>query len=149
METIRHSPSRPHIPSADRLARKDPQCAHEILRALEAGGQLDDPLSQAVAQEHPTSRQLAMEEPDSLSGSPLIASRGDRCSDGYVVSMTGETVRPERDDHIGIDLTEQVRYDPDQDPTVDIGEAAIEIVEASRLGEPEFDSGRLEFLLPY
>src|SRR5579859_7428799 len=33
-----------------RLAREDRQCADEILRAFEAGCQLDDPLSQAVAQ---------------------------------------------------------------------------------------------------
>ena len=42
-----------------RLAREDRQCADEVLRAFEAGRQLDDPLSQAVAQKHPASRPVA------------------------------------------------------------------------------------------
>ena len=38
------------ISERGRLARKDRQCADEVLGAFEAGCQLDDPLSQAVTQ---------------------------------------------------------------------------------------------------
>jgi hypothetical protein len=63
-----------------------------------------------------------MEESDRCGGPHLLAGRGDRCSYGYVVWMTGESVRPERDHHIGIDLAEQLRREPDQDLTADFGE---------------------------
>src|SRR6266545_8315474 len=89
-----------------------------------------------------------MEESDRCGGSHLVAGRGDRCSYGYVVWMPGESVRPERDHHIGIDLSEHLRREPYQDLTVDFGEPAIWIVETSRLGEPELLAGRIKLLLP-
>ena len=88
-----------------------------------------------------------MEESDRGGGSHLVAGRGDRSSYGYVVWMTGESVRPERDHYVGIDFADQLRREPDQTMPVDVGEPAIRIVETSRLGEPELFSGRSEFLL--
>ena len=88
-----------------------------------------------------------MEESDRGGGSHLITGRGDRCSYGYVVWMTGESVRPERDHHVGIDFADQLHREPDKAMPVDVGEPAIRIVETSRLGESELFSGRSEFLL--
>jgi hypothetical protein len=82
-----------------------------------------------------------MEESDRPGGSNLVAGRGDSCSYGYVVRMTGEPVGREGDHHIRIELAEQLRGEPDQDPTVDPGELAVVIVEASGLAEPELFPG--------
>src|SRR6478735_11133996 len=132
-----------------RLTREDRQGPDEVLRAFEALRQLDDPLGQTVAQEHPASRQVAVEEPDRCARSHLVAGGRDGCAHGYVVCMTGESVWPEGDHHIRIDLADQLRSEPDQNLAVDLGESAVWMVETSGLGEPELDSGRSELLLPH
>ncbi len=90
-----------------RLAREDPQCPHEVLLALEAGSQLDDPFGQTVAERHPASRRAAMEQSNRCGRSHLVGGRSDRCSHRDVVWMTGESVGCERDHHIGLGLAEQ------------------------------------------
>src|SRR4051812_47770040 len=88
-----------------------------------------------------------MEESDRSGGSHLVAGRGDRCSDGYVVWVTGEAVRPEGDHDVGIDLADQFGREGDQGLKVHLRQAAVWIVQTSCLDEPELFPGRLEFLL--
>ena len=89
-----------------------------------------------------------MEESDRFGGSQLVAGRRDSRSRSYVVWMARESVGPERDHHIWIDLTDQLRREPDQDSIVDFGEPAIRIVEAPRLGDPELPARRIKLFLP-
>ena len=58
------------VPERRRLSREDRHGMDEVLRALEAGGHLDDPPSQAVAQQHPAVRPVAVEQPGRGRGSP-------------------------------------------------------------------------------
>ena len=66
------------VPERRRLSREDRHGMDEVLRALEAGGHLDDPASQSVAQQHPAVRPVAVEQPDRGGGSPRVAGCGDR-----------------------------------------------------------------------
>jgi hypothetical protein len=90
------------ISEPGRLAREDPQCAHEVIRALEAGRQIDDPFGQTVAEQHPASRRPAVEESDRSGGSQVVARRGDGGSHRHVVRMAGEPVGCEGDHHVGL-----------------------------------------------
>jgi hypothetical protein len=65
-----------------------------------------------------------------------------------MVWMTGESVGAECDDYIRIYLPDQLRREPHEFLAVNLGQAAVRIVETSGLGKPELLSGRIEFLLP-
>jgi hypothetical protein len=105
--------------------------------------------TQVASRSHPAARQVTVEEPDRCGGPESETGRGDRCSDGHVVGMTGEAVGAERDHHVGIELADQPDGEVEQDPGVDAGEIAVRMVEASRPGEPELLARRLEFPLPH
>src|SRR5689334_19048673 len=89
-----------------------------------------------------------MEQPDGAGESLFVAGRGNGSPDGYVIRMAGETVRPERDHHVGFELAEEPRRQIDQYLTVDVSQPAVRIVKASGLGESQVLTRSLEFTLP-
>ena len=117
------------VPQRRRLPGEDRHGMDEVVRALEAGGHLDDPGRESVPQQHPALRPVAVEQPDRRGGLPLVAGRGHGGADGDVVRMAGEPVRPERDHHVGIELVEQPRRELDQDLRVDVGQLAVRVVQ--------------------
>jgi hypothetical protein len=135
------------IPERRGLTREDRQCTDEVLGAFETGFQLDDPLGQTVAEEHPAPRPVTVKEPDLYGRSHVVTGRGDRSSYGGVVWMTGESVRRERNHHIRLDPADELRCELDQYLTVDLRQAAVQIVETSRLDEPKLFPGRVELPL--
>src|SRR5919197_3000279 len=120
----------------------------EVLRALETGCHLDDPLSQAVAQQHPALRPVAMEQPDRGRGSLLVTGCGDGCPYRYVIRMARETVRPECDHYIGMELAQHPGRQLDQNPTLDVCQLAVWVVKTSGLGEPQMLTRSVQLALP-
>src|SRR4029453_15240565 len=120
----------------------------EVLRALETGCHLDDPLSQAVAQQHPALRPVAMEQPDRGRGEPLVTGCGDGCPYGYVIRVAGKTVRPERDHHVGVELAEHPGRQLDQNLTVDVCQLAVWVVKTPGLGESQMLTRSVQLSFP-
>ena len=114
------------------LAREDRQRLDELLRPVEALGQVDDPGGEAVAQQHAAAGQVAVVEPHRRLRPPRVAGRGDRRSHGDVVGVPGEPVRPERDDDVRADLVEQPGGQLEQRLVVELRQAAVAEVEAPR-----------------